>query len=392
MSKLPADAKKILIIREAAIGDVICMTPVIREVRTRYPNAEIDYVAVKWAADIVRHNPCISNLWVCENDVIVGSKWQLLWNRLKFFSRLASRRYDLVFCPTTQFIAKFILLLFRSAYRVGFTITPEAQPTWKDKLLLDKRVFIDLTERPRTRHSVEDNLRMLYDSISGVNLKNRTLEVFTTDAEKQNVDTLLRELNWTSGSRIVAIAPTAGSATKPDAIIKTSPPEKFIDIVRGLRRMYPDINIAFIGSKLEREYVDKMTICNGNDVVNLCGSTTLLESFEFLKRCSLLISNDSGAAHLGAAARTPQIAIFGATDEHVFGPYNNPNAVVLREVLPCAPCNDTECRTPQTPELALLKRPFCLGMISSERVLSVACSLLESNAALVPQQNRANLS
>jgi len=48
-AQFPKEVKRILVIREAAIGDVLCMTPFLKNLRKLYPDSKIDYVVVDWA-------------------------------------------------------------------------------------------------------------------------------------------------------------------------------------------------------------------------------------------------------------------------------------------------------------------------------------------------------
>lgn len=75
---------------------------------------------------------------------------------------------------------------------------------------------------------------------------------------------------------------------------------------------------------------------------NLCGKTDLSLLAGILHHTSLLVSNDSGLMHLGAALRIPQLAIFGSTDPELTGPLN-PKAKVLKLDLVCSPCFCREC-------------------------------------------------
>jgi heptosyltransferase-2 len=59
-----------------------------------------------------------------------------------------------------------------------------------------------------------------------------------------------------------------------------------------------------------------------------------------IKRCKLLIANDSGPVHLASAIGTPVVAIFGPSNDRAWGPYPPALAehVVVREQLACTPC------------------------------------------------------
>jgi ADP-heptose:LPS heptosyltransferase len=60
----------------------------------------------------------------------------------------------------------------------------------------------------------------------------------------------------------------------------------------------------------------------------------------FVRRCRLMVANDSGPVHVASAVGTPVVAIFGPSNERMWRPYppNDPRHQVVREALACAPC------------------------------------------------------
>jgi len=85
-----------------------------------------------------------------------------------------------------------------------------------------------------------------------------------------------------------------------------------------------------------------------------------------LARAALLVSNDSGAMHVMAALRRPQVAIFGSTSPAWTGPVNARATVVTRG-LPCAPCFARTCRYGHVD---------CLRQVTASDVLKAALALL----------------
>ena len=56
-------------------------------------------------------------------------------------------------------------------------------------------------------------------------------------------------------------------------------------------------------------------------VIDLTGQVDLLTAYACLSRARLYIGNDSGLMHLAAAAGTPTLALFGPSDERLYGPW-----------------------------------------------------------------------
>ena len=56
------DFKKILLIKMSAVGDVMHTMPVLNKLRRRYPAAQLDWLLTTPLAELLRHNPAISNV------------------------------------------------------------------------------------------------------------------------------------------------------------------------------------------------------------------------------------------------------------------------------------------------------------------------------------------
>ena len=105
--------------------------------------------------------------------------------------------------------------------------------------------------------------------------------------------------------------------------------------------------------------------------IDLAGKLTLMESAALLKKCDLLVTNDSAPMHFAVGVDTPVVAIFGATaPKYGFYPYDKDDIVVERE-LPCRPCaihGGTKCP---------IGTFECMLDISAEEVYSAAKSRIE---------------
>src|SRR5262249_37609723 len=69
----------------------------------------------------------------------------------------------------------------------------------------------------------------------------------------------------------------------------------------------------------------------------LAGATSLRELACLIEDCDVLVTNDSGPMHIGAALRTPLVSLFGSTDERITGPYGQSDSVINKRVV-CSPC------------------------------------------------------
>ena len=76
------------------------------------------------------------------------------------------------------------------------------------------------------------------------------------------------------------------------------------------------------------------------NIVSAAGDLTLLQSSSLIKRCRVVVSNDSAPMHLAVASRIPVVAIYGATiPAFGFAPYGKQDVIVETSGLSCRPCS-----------------------------------------------------
>jgi len=113
--------------------------------------------------------------------------------------------------------------------------------------------------------------------------------------------------------RLIALHP--GSA--PDFAWKRWPAERFVQLGKMLVSKY-NAHVIVVGGSAEHTL--KSEVVRGIGTHASAASGSLMTIAHVLKQCILLVSNDSGLMHLGAAAGAPTVGLFGPTDEKLTGP------------------------------------------------------------------------
>ena len=100
--------------------------------------------------------------------------------------------------------------------------------------------------------------------------------------------------------------------------------------------------VLLIGSADEADVTREVTKRMRNDPVVLTGKTSLEQITAVLSLVDLVVTNDTGPAHLAAALGRPTLVIFGPTNPLTTRPFA-PEAEVLRHPPDCAPCMFRDC-------------------------------------------------
>lgn len=165
--------------------------------------------------------------------------------------------------------------------------------------------------------------------------------------------------------RTVGLSPGAayGSA-------KRWPAERFAEVAVALAR---EADLLILGSPKERELAGMieraLRAAGATNYRNLAGATDLREFVATLAGLDLLIANDSGPLHLGAALQVPTVAIYGPTDPEFSRPWGNDRVAIVNQPVPCAPCHRRECP---------LGHHACMKNIETDQVIAAARKLLRT--------------
>ena len=115
------------------------------------------------------------------------------------------------------------------------------------------------------------------------------------------------------------------------------------------------MTVALIGSPGETSVSEEVAAHAEASPLMLTGKTTVAEAVALISIADVLITNDTGPAHIGAALKTRTIVIFGPTNPLTTYPMST-HAEIIRRPPDCAPCMlrdcpiDHRCMTAISPE------------------------------------------
>ncbi len=333
------DAKQVLIIQTAFIGDALLTVPLLKRVRALYPDSKLTLLCRKGVGNIFVRLKLVDS--IVEFDKSKTSDWGTIQ------SQLSQSSFDLILSPHQSFRSEMLVRKLQSKIKIGYK-------KWWNFFIFDQTVDRPMQYPESLRlmsllSPIDDEVRSFFESLQEgnqfLNSDSQTTVNFTRevkipelvspliknlklDAEETVIDKLVKDFNIQT-YRLILFAPGSVWATKKWTM------SGFSELAKKLQES--GYQIAVIGSNAERGDCDALAKAVPN-AVNLCGETSLSESLELMRRSALLVSNDSGAAHIASLVGLKTISIFGPTVLGLgYRPWNN-NVIVNQVELKCRPC------------------------------------------------------
>ena len=306
-------ASRILVIRFSSLGDVILTTPLLKLLRQNFPNARIDYCTKSSYAEVLTNNPNVDRIIPVDND--------LDFNGLKNLKRLIrGNSYDLIIDAHNN-LRTFYIRFFSGTKTFKFR-----KYSLRKFLLVNFKINLMKKLPPIIERYCNILIPLLNENIPHIMLP----EIFTDDLSKQKVNILFQELNIPAASKLICIIPSAKHFTK------TYPPEYFSELINKS----DNCSFLLIGKGTDKKNIELIKSKTGNNVYDLCDRLSVSEIAEVMKRCSLVISGDTGPMHIAESLNIPLIMIAGSSVmEFGFYPQSINSTVIENKHLVCRPCS-----------------------------------------------------
>lgn len=301
------------------IGDLIMATPVLTDLRRAFPKASITAMCRSPLSDLLKKDEAIDELF-CFTKPKNGFERR---EQRDIIAKIQAGKYETGILLTHSFSSAWWFWQGKVKRRIGFSAH------FRKVLLTDPLTFPKEKE-----HEVITYKRVL--GPLGVPISQTAPRLFVSPEEVEESKQLLHQRGFVKGSRLIGINPGAayGSA-------KCWPPERFKALAMRLL-LETDAYIVFFGDATTAPMVKEIAQGLPEKVIDLAGVTSLRELACIIKDCDVLVTNDSGPMHIGAAFGVPLVAIFGSTDDQLTGPYGQAHNVINKRVK-CSPCFKRVC-------------------------------------------------
>jgi heptosyltransferase II len=299
---LPSDGSRLkpfrILIRSSNwLGDAAMTVPAVRRIKRGRPDAAVTILCKANLADFWQT--------VDEIDEVVTVE-----------------RGDSVFKVASKVRGRFdAAVLFPNSVRSGLEVWIAGIPRrvgysrpWRDRLL---NQFIPEPKQPRPLEHQSLHYLRIAERI-GANIE----------------EPLEKMAGWKPEPGLVGLCPGA----------EYGPAKRWPDFHLAAKRLADELQLKWLifGTAKETELASGIVTELGAQGTDLTGRTTMSELIRELRRCQLLLTNDTGTMHLASFLGIPTVSIFGSTEPALTGPLGDRH-IVLRHHVVCSPCFLREC-------------------------------------------------
>lgn len=337
---------KILIIRRSALGDTIHTLPLAKALRDKFPEARIDWVVEDKADKFILNNPLLDKVYVIHKK---NNKIKELYAIIK---EIRKEKYDIAI-DTQQLLKSGIILGLSGAKRkIALSDGREFSGIFANEIIKTNRKQFDIHY-----HVVKRNLEIA--KYLGANYEKTEFVLPEIPIKaKEKVNNLLEKLNPSLKTIVIAPETTWQNKFWQD--------DNWKEIISAFKDR---TNIIYTGTSNDNGLSKRILSGFENNVINLQGETNLFELAEVFKYADLLISPDSGSAHIAwATGKCAIITLFFATSAERTAPFGEKYYSVQANT-DCSPCMTKKCHKKN--------KNKCIQSINSQTIVKLTEKVLQ---------------
>ena len=311
----PQDICRILYMRTDRIGDVLMNLPALRLLRQTFPKAWITLMLDESVADLLKGHPDLDETLLISSREMKKS----LRYRISLIQKIKKAKFDLGIVSNPDKFLHATLFFSKIPRRVGY------HRKWPffltDKVLPNKA-------GESVQHEIDKNLELV--KLVSNKVWDGSLSLPADAAAKKTVEDRLKS-EFTSPTQIVAVHP---GTSNPD---KRWPESRFAEVCDQIQAD-KNLKVILVGGKEEMACSKNVASQMKSEVLDWTGTLHLkqLAALFHLPEVKLLVSVDSGPAHIAWISGTPAVILYAknttGSDPNRWGPRDNKSEVLFKPI------------------------------------------------------------
>jgi heptosyltransferase-2 len=296
MSQPSQKMLRLLVVMPSWVGDAVMATPTLGLIRQTFPGIFVGGLVRPGIDQLLAGTRFFDEVHTAHATGVLGPKFVA--------AKIRPRRYDTALLLTNSFSTALITRIAGIPRRIGYDrdargllltdkLTPRKRPDGRWAPIAAVEYYRELAARFLTGPGNAGVLPM---------------ELATTQEEEREADGILRHAGVAPGTAMAILNPGGNNVSK------RWPARRFAQVAEHLTGKHA-MTVLVNGSPGEKELVEHVATLSAAPVVRLSHLGISLGSLKaVVKRCRVMLTNDTGPRHLAAAFGVPLVTLFGPTD------------------------------------------------------------------------------
>lgn len=310
--------RKALIVGPSWVGDMVMAQTLFKVLKANDQDILIDVLAPDWSRPLTARMPEVDDAIVMP----VGHGVLDLKKRWQIGRFLRSKQYDEAYVLPNSFKSAIIPFLAGIPKRVGW------RGEWRYGLLNT----VHILNKARYPLMIE---RFIALGLAKQAQLPKPLPLPSLVHDQNNLEQAKLKFSLNTNQPILVLCP--GAEFGPS---KRWPEYYFADVAKVY--LEKGWQVWLFGSAKDASVTADIQESTQHRCIDLAGKTSLADAIDLMSLADLVVSNDSGLMHIGAALGRPLIAIYGSTDPG-FTPPLGEKIEIVRTKEACSPCFKRIC-------------------------------------------------
>ncbi len=339
--------KRILIVKLAAIGDVLRTTPLLTGLKRAYPQSHITWVVDKEAYPLLKNNPLIDRLLTFDFSSALP---------------LELETFDLVMGLEKEPRGAALVSRVKADVKKGFGLGPEGN-IYPLNTASEYAFFLGLSDEEKFYRNQKTYPQLIFE-VAELDYQQDEYLLFLSPEDISFAGGVAKKAGLRKGEVVIGLNTGAGGVFANKAWTA----EGYVKIIQKLAKE-PKTRLLLLGGPSERERNREISKRVKGAVIDTGCENTLGQFAALIGLCDLVVTGDTTALHLAIGLKKKVVAIFGPTCAQEIELYGRGEKIL--SPLSCAPCYRRKCEV----------SPNCMEAITVEEVM-------KSIRALLPPRKR----
>jgi len=295
---LPSPPESICILRLSALGDVTHVLPTLRTLQKAWPHCKITWIIGKLEHSLVGDIPDV--------EFIVFDKSRGVKAYLQLAKDLKGRQFDILLHMQVALRASLASLFIKAPIRLGFDAARARN---------GQSIFTNHQIASVERQHVLDSF-LEFPKALGIGNSILEWDIPIPDEAKEKINGIIPV-----DKKLLVINPCTSNRARN---WRNWSAENYASVIGYAFEKHGLITVLTGGpNELEMDYAARIESAARHKPFNLVGKTSIKELLAILQRADIMISPDTGPAHMANAVGTPVIGLYASSNPYRTGPYNS---------------------------------------------------------------------